>query len=62
MAKDDAGLLITGHTLACACYCWAGEFTQVLEHADKVQDLYDAEKHSDLVKVLNHDPKTMAGA
>jgi tetratricopeptide (TPR) repeat protein len=32
-----------------------------LEHADKVQDLYDAEKHSDLVKVLNHDPKTMAG-
>jgi tetratricopeptide (TPR) repeat protein len=57
----DADLLITGHGLACSCYCFAGEFTKVLEHADKVQDLYDAEKHRHLADILNRDPKTSAG-
>ena len=40
---------------------WAGEFTKALEHADKVLDLYDDEKHRHLVDILNHDPKTAAG-
>jgi class 3 adenylate cyclase/tetratricopeptide (TPR) repeat protein len=57
----DADLLLTGHALACSCYGWAGEFTQVLEHADKVSDLYDAEKHRHLADILSNDPKTMAG-
>ena len=57
----DADLLITGHTFACACYCYAGEFTKAVEHADKVLDLYDDEKHRHLADILNHDPKTLAG-
>ena len=46
---------------ACTCYCCAGEFTKALEHADKVLDLYDDEKHRHLADILNHDPKTLAG-
>ena len=60
-ATGDADLLIAGHALACDCYCWAGEFTKALEHADKVLDLYDDEKHRHLADILNHDPKTSAG-
>jgi hypothetical protein len=55
-ATGDADLLIGGHALACTCYCWAGEFSKVLEHADKVLDNYDDEKHRHLVDILNHDP------
>ena len=57
-ATGDADLLITGHGLPAAATVWAGEFTKVLEHADKVLDLYDAEKHRHLADILNHDPKT----
>ena len=60
-ATGDADLLIAGHATACACYCWAGEFTKAVEHADKVLDLYDDEKHHHLADILNHDPKTLAG-
>jgi tetratricopeptide (TPR) repeat protein len=57
----DADLLITGHGLASACYCWAGELTNVVEHAGKVLDLYDDEKYRHLADILNRDPKTSAG-
>ena len=60
-ATGDADLLIAGHAIACVCYCWAGEFTKAVEHADKVLDLYDDEKHRHLADILDHDPKTMAG-
>ena len=60
-ATGDADLLIVGHALACSCYCFAGEHTKVLEHADKVLDLYDDEKHRHLADILYHDPKTVAG-
>ena len=60
-ATGDADLLITGHARVCSSYCFAGEFTKVLEHADKVLDLYDAETHRHLADILNHDPKTIAG-
>ena len=56
-----ADLLVTGHALACDCYSWAGEFPKVLEHADKVFELYDVEKHHHLANILHTDPKTMAG-
>jgi predicted ATPase len=56
----DADLLIVGHALACLCYCFAGEFTKVLEHADDVRHLYDAEQHRHLADLLNDDPKTLA--
>jgi predicted ATPase len=60
-AAGDADLLIVGHTLAGACYCWGGEFTKALEHADKVLDLYDDERHRHLADIINRDPKTQAG-
>jgi hypothetical protein len=60
-ATGDADLLIAGHGAACGCYCWAGELTKVLEHADEVLHLYDDEKHHHLADVLNRDPKTSAG-
>ena len=60
-ATRDADLLITGHTNACSCYCWAGEFTKAVEHAEKVLDLYNDEKHGHLADILNQDPKTSAG-
>ena len=60
-ATGDADLLITGHELACVCYSWPGEFTKALEHADRVMDLYDDEKHRHLADILNQDPKTLAG-
>jgi hypothetical protein len=60
-ATGDADLLITGHGLACSCYCFAGELSRAVEHADKVLDLYDAETHHHLADVLYRDPKTSAG-
>ena len=60
-ATGDADLLIVGHGLACACYYYAGEFTKVLGHADKVLNLYDAGKHRHLADILHRDPKTQAG-
>ena len=60
-ATGDADLLVTGHGLACSCYCFAAEFTKAVEHADKVLDLYDAETHRHLADILYRDPKTSAG-
>ena len=60
-ATGDADLLIGGHTLACTCYCWAGEFIKAAAHADKVLDLYDDERYRHLADILNQDPKTSAG-
>ncbi|MFL5288036.1 MAG: AAA family ATPase [Rhodopila sp.] len=62
MAKvtGDAGLRISGHMAACACYMWLGEFTKAIEQANCVWDLYSDEKHRYLADVLNHDPKAIA--
>ncbi len=60
-ATGDTDLLVTGHARACTCYSWAGEFTKAVEHADKVLDRYDGDKHRHIANVLNHDPKTTAG-
>jgi tetratricopeptide (TPR) repeat protein len=57
----DPDLLIEGLTTACICYCWAGEFPKAATYADKVLDLYDAEKHHHLADILYLDPKTSAG-
>ncbi len=60
-ATGDADLLITGHGLAGFCYCWAGEFTKVLEHANKVLAFYDDDKHRHMADSFYQDPKTAAG-
>ena len=57
----DADLLIASHAMACTSYCCAGNFTKGLEHADKVLNLYDDEKHRHLAEILNEDLKTVAG-
>ncbi len=60
-ATGDADLLIAGHGAACCCNCWAGDLAKAVEHADKVLNLYDDEKHRHLADILNRDPKTSAG-
>jgi class 3 adenylate cyclase/tetratricopeptide (TPR) repeat protein len=60
-ANGDVDLLVSGHALACDCYCWAGELTEALGHFDRVSHLYDDEKHRHLADLFNHDPKTQAG-
>ncbi|MFL5283387.1 MAG: AAA family ATPase [Rhodopila sp.] len=57
-ATGNADLLIEGHTYSCICYCWAGELIKAAEHAAKVLDLYDDEKHYHLADLANQDPKT----
>jgi hypothetical protein len=54
-------LLLAAHMGACGCYCFAGEFLKVLEHADRVRGLYNAEEYRHVADILNHDPKTFAG-
>jgi class 3 adenylate cyclase/tetratricopeptide (TPR) repeat protein len=61
-ATGNADLLIEGHNCACASCCYGGDFPKALEHFDKVLDLYDAKKHRHLADIINHDPKTSAGA
>jgi class 3 adenylate cyclase/tetratricopeptide (TPR) repeat protein len=58
-ATGNADLLITGHTVACTCYYFVGEFTKALKHADNVLDLYDDEKK--LRHFVSHNRKTAAG-
>ena len=60
-AAGDTDLLIVGHSAACTSYNYVGELTKAVEHADKVLDLYDDEKHRHLVDIINRDPKTSAG-
>jgi tetratricopeptide (TPR) repeat protein len=57
----DADMLITGHAQACYCYFRAGECSKSVEHADKVLDLYDTEKHRHLADMVNDDPRSAAG-
>jgi len=60
-ASGAPDLMISGHSLSCTCYFWMGQLIEALKHADKVLQLYDAEKHRHLADILNHDPKTVAG-
>jgi class 3 adenylate cyclase/tetratricopeptide (TPR) repeat protein len=54
-------LLLAAHMSACSCYCWAGEFTKSVAHADRVLGLYDEVKHRHLADILSRDPRTSAG-
>jgi class 3 adenylate cyclase/tetratricopeptide (TPR) repeat protein len=60
-AAGNPDLLIIAHMTACDCHFCLGELDKALEHADRVLDLYDNEKHRHLADLLNHDPKTRAG-
>jgi class 3 adenylate cyclase/tetratricopeptide (TPR) repeat protein len=61
-ATRDPNLSITGHVLANTYYYFIGSPHEALHHHREVLDLYDAESHGHLVKLLNHDPKSRTGA
>jgi hypothetical protein len=56
---QDPDLLILGHYGAMNAYFWLGDLLKAREHADRVLALYTEERHCALLKVLNHDLKTM---
>jgi tetratricopeptide (TPR) repeat protein len=60
-ATGDAGLLIEGYNLYCACYFWLGRLVESREHGDKVLALYNEEERRHLVDLVNQDPKTSVG-
>lgn len=60
-ATDDPDLRVAGHMIASCYYFFVGSPAEVLEHAARVEALYDRDKHRHLVELLNIDPKTMAG-
>jgi class 3 adenylate cyclase len=60
-ATGDSDLLITGHGAACTCCCWMGEFAKGVEHAYKVLELYDDDRHFHIADMAKSDPKTQAG-
>ena len=57
-ASGDLDQLIAGHAMACNHYYFLGQLSKALKHADKVQALYDGEKHRHFADILNQDPKT----
>jgi class 3 adenylate cyclase/tetratricopeptide (TPR) repeat protein len=59
-ATGKSDLLIMGQVNACSCLCFGGRFTEALERADKVLDLYDARAHRHLADLVHHDPRTAA--
>jgi class 3 adenylate cyclase/tetratricopeptide (TPR) repeat protein len=57
----DDGLRIVGHRAASASYFWLGDFAQARRHGDRVQSLYDAERHWHIASLTNTDPLTGEG-
>jgi class 3 adenylate cyclase/tetratricopeptide (TPR) repeat protein len=58
---DDNRLKVVGHRAASASQFWLGEFQQARRSGDKVHELYDPERHWDLVSLTNTDPVTGEG-
>jgi class 3 adenylate cyclase/tetratricopeptide (TPR) repeat protein len=56
-AGDD-GLKIVGHRAASASYFWLGDLARARRHGDRVQSLYDAERHWHIASLTNTDPLT----
>jgi len=60
-ATSGPDLAITAQVLMSATYYWTGEYISCLKHRAEVERLYDPVKHHHLARVLNEDPKTLAG-
>jgi class 3 adenylate cyclase/tetratricopeptide (TPR) repeat protein len=58
---DDDRLKVVGYRAASASQFWLGEFENARRSGDKVHQLYDAERHWDLVSLTNTDPFTGEG-
>jgi class 3 adenylate cyclase/tetratricopeptide (TPR) repeat protein len=60
-ALGDDDLEIVGHRAASACHFWRGDFAAAHRNGEKVQSLYDAERHRRLAPLTNNDPFTAEG-
>ncbi len=58
---DDNRLKVVGYRAASASQFWLGEFKDARRSGDKVHQLYDPERHWDLVSLTNTDPFTGEG-
>ncbi|MDW6025073.1 adenylate/guanylate cyclase domain-containing protein [Mesorhizobium sp. BAC0120] len=54
-------LLLVGHMAMMVTNFWLGNPRVVKQHADEILRLYDRDRHAHIVKLMNHDPKTLAG-
>ena len=53
-------LLLVGHMAVMVTNFWLGNPRVVKKHADEIIKLYDRNRHGQIVKSINHDPKTLA--
>ena len=57
----DEELLLVGHMAIMVTNFWMGNPLVVEQHARAIMALYVRERHGQIVKSMNHDPKTLAG-
>ena len=57
----DEELLLVGHMAVMVTNFWLGNPLVVERHARAIMERYVQERHGQIVKSVNHDPKTLAG-
>jgi hypothetical protein len=57
----DEELLLVGHMAVMVTHFWLGHPLEVQRHAGVILERYVRERHGQIVKSMNHDPKTLAG-
>jgi class 3 adenylate cyclase len=57
----DEELLLVGHMAVMVTNFWHGNIIEVERHARAILAKYVRERHGEIVKSMNHDPKTLAG-
>jgi hypothetical protein len=57
----DEELLLVGHMAVMVTNFWLGNPREVQRHARAIMEHYVRERHGQIVKFMNHDPKTLAG-
>jgi class 3 adenylate cyclase len=60
-SSADEELLLVGHMAVMATNLWLGRPVEVQRHALAILALYVRERHGQIAKTMNHDPKTLAG-
>jgi class 3 adenylate cyclase/tetratricopeptide (TPR) repeat protein len=53
-------LLLVGHMAVMVTNFWLGKPCVVKQHADEIMRLYNRNRHAHIVKLMNHDPRTLA--
>jgi class 3 adenylate cyclase len=57
----DEELLLVGHMAVMVTNLWLGRPVEVRRHANAILARYVRERHGQIAKTMNHDPKTLAG-